>query len=42
MPQKAVKPVYIEKPKAQSYEECARINRISQETGYGSDKILSY
>lgn len=30
---KAGKPVYIEKPMAASYEDCARINRISQETG---------
>ena len=27
------KPVYIEKPMAASYEDCARINRISRETG---------
>ena len=33
MSMKAGKPVYIEKPMAQTYEECARINRISQETG---------
>lgn len=29
---KAGKPVYIEKPMADSYEECTRINRIAQET----------
>ena len=33
MAMKAGKPVYIEKPMAASYEDCARINRISQETG---------
>jgi len=33
MAMKAGKPVYIEKPMASSYEECTRINRISQETG---------
>ena len=33
MSMKAGKPVYIEKPMAASYEDCARINRISQETG---------
>ena len=33
MAMKAGKPVYIEKPMAQTYEECARINRISRETG---------
>jgi predicted dehydrogenase len=33
MAMKAGKPVYIEKPMASSYEECARINRISKETG---------
>ena len=27
------KPVYVEKPLAASYEDCARINRISEETG---------
>lgn len=32
MAMKAGKPVYIEKPMASSYEECCRINRISQET----------
>ena len=33
MSMKAGKPVYVEKPLASSYEDCARINRISQETG---------
>ena len=33
MAMKAGKPVYIEKPMAASYEDCARINRISKETG---------
>ncbi len=33
MSMKAGKPVYIEKPMAASYEECLRINRISEETG---------
>lgn len=33
MAMKVGKPVYIEKPMASSYEDCARINRISQETG---------
>lgn len=33
MSMKAGKPVYIEKPMASTYEECARINRISEETG---------
>lgn len=32
MAMKAGKPVYVEKPMAESYEECCRINRISQET----------
>ena len=27
------KPVYVEKPLAASYEDCARINRISEQTG---------
>ena len=31
MAMKAGKPVYIEKPMAASYEDCARINRISKE-----------
>lgn len=33
MAMKAGKPVYVEKPLAASYEDCARINRISKETG---------
>lgn len=33
MTMKAGKPAYIEKPMAASYEDCARINRISKETG---------
>ena len=33
MAMKAGKPVYIEKPMAATYEDCARINRISKETG---------
>lgn len=33
MAMKADKPVYIEKPLAASYEDCARINRISELTG---------
>ena len=33
MAMKAGKPVYVEKPLAANYEDCARINRISQETG---------
>ena len=33
MAMKAEKPVYIEKPMAATYEDCCRINRISQETG---------
>ncbi len=33
MAMKAGKPVYIEKPMAATYEDCARINRISAETG---------
>ena len=32
MAMKAGKPVYIEKPMASNYEDCARINRISEET----------
>ena len=32
MAMKAGKPAYIEKPMAVTYEECTRINRISQET----------
>lgn len=30
---KAGKPVYIEKPMAANYEDCLRINRVSEETG---------
>ena len=30
---KAGKPVYIEKPLAANYEDCARINKISADTG---------
>lgn len=33
MAMKAGKPVYIEKPLAASYEDCARINHISKQTG---------
>ena len=33
MAMKAGKPVYIETPMAASYEDCTRINRISEETG---------
>lgn len=33
MAMKAGKPVYIEKPLAASYDDCARINRISEKTG---------
>ena len=33
MAMRAGKPVYIEKPLAASYEDCARINRISEQTG---------
>ena len=33
MAMKAGKPVYVEKPLAATYEDCARINRISEETG---------
>lgn len=33
MSMKAGKPCYIEKPMASTYEECTRINRISEETG---------
>lgn len=33
MAMKTGKPVYIEKPLAASYEDCARINRVSRETG---------
>jgi predicted dehydrogenase len=33
MSMKAGKPVYLEKPMASSYEDCARINSISERTG---------
>ncbi len=33
MAMKAGKPVYIEKPLAATYEDCARINRVASETG---------
>jgi predicted dehydrogenase len=33
MAMKTGKPVYVEKPLAGSYEDCARINRISEQTG---------
>ncbi len=33
MAMRAGKPAYIEKPMAASYEDCARINRISEQTG---------
>ena len=33
MAMKAGKPVYVEKPLAATYEDCARVNRISEETG---------
>lgn len=33
MAMKAGKPVYVEKPLAASYEDCARVNRISEKTG---------
>lgn len=33
MAMNAGKPVYIEKPVAASYDDCARINRVSKETG---------
>lgn len=33
MAMKAGKPVYVEKPLASSYEDCVRINKISEETG---------
>ena len=33
MAMRAGKPVYIEKPMAATYEDCARINRISEQTG---------
>lgn len=33
MAMRAGKPVYVEKPLASSYEDCIRINRISEQTG---------
>lgn len=33
MAMKAGKPVYVEKPLASTYDDCARINRISEQTG---------
>lgn len=33
MAMKAGKPVYVEKPLASNYEDCARVNRVSEETG---------
>lgn len=33
MAMKAGKPVYVEKPLAATYEDCARVNKISEETG---------
>ncbi|MBQ8655918.1 MAG: Gfo/Idh/MocA family oxidoreductase [Prevotella sp.] len=33
MAMKAGKPVYVEKPMAATYEDCVRINRISEQTG---------
>lgn len=33
MSMKAGKPVYVEKPLAASYEDCTRVNRISEQTG---------
>ena len=33
MAMKAGKPVYVEKPLAATYEDCARVNRVSEETG---------
>ncbi len=33
MSMKAGKPVYVEKPLAATYEDCARINRVSEQTG---------
>ena len=33
MAMRAGKPVYVEKPLASSYDDCIRINRISEETG---------
>lgn len=33
MSMKAGKPVYVEKPLAANYDDCARVNRISEQTG---------
>jgi predicted dehydrogenase len=33
MAMKAGKPVYVEKPLASNYEDCSRVNRISEQTG---------
>ena len=33
MAMKAGKPVYVEKPLAATYEDCVRVNRVSEETG---------
>ena len=33
MAMKAGKPVYVEKPLAATYDDCARINRVSEQTG---------
>ena len=33
MSMKAGKPVYVEKPLAANYDDCARVNRVSEETG---------
>ena len=33
MAMKSGKPVYVEKPLAQSYEECVRVNNVSKQTG---------
>ena len=33
MAMKAGKPVYVEKPLASNYDDCARVNRVSEQTG---------
>lgn len=33
MAMRAGKPVYVEKPLASSYDDCARVNRVSEQTG---------
>ena len=38
MSMKAGKPVYVEKPLAASYEDCSRINRISENTGVSANR----